>query len=76
MMTAGTYEYMSDFVRRNVNQGRAEGKADALLSILAARGINVPEDAKARITSCTDLDQLDVWITRAVAIDTVDELFA
>ncbi len=84
MMTAGTYEYMSDFVRRNVNQGRAEGrvegrvegKADALLSMLAARGIEVPEDAKARITSCTDLDQLDAWITRAVAIDTVDELFA
>ncbi|MPY97020.1 MAG: hypothetical protein GEU97_03345 [Actinophytocola sp.] len=75
MMTAGTYEYMSDFVRRNVNQGRAEGKADAVLAVLAARGIAVTDDAKARITACTDLAQLDAWITRAVAIDSADELF-
>lgn len=80
MMTAGTYEYQSDFVRRHVNQGRAEGRAEgeanALLTLLAARGIAVSDDAKARITSCTDLDQLQAWISRAITIDTVDELFA
>jgi len=79
MMATGTYEYMSDFVRRNVNQGRAEGRAEgeanALLLLLAAREIEVTDDARARITACADLDQLDAWIRRAVAIDTIDDLF-
>lgn len=78
-----TYEYQSDFVRKYVHQGRdegraegrAEGEATALLAVLAARGIEVPEDARARITSCTDLDQLETWIRRAVTASSVRELF-
>lgn len=46
-----------------------------MLKVLAAQGIAVPADARARITACTDLDQLDVWLTRAVTITTIDELF-
>ncbi len=84
MTTTGTYyEYQSDFVRRHVNQGRAEGEvkgeakgeAKAVLAVLATRGIGVPDDARDRITSCTDLDQLETWIRRAVTISTIDDLF-
>lgn len=78
-MAAGTYEYRSDFARRYVGQGRAEGNAEgearALLAVLDARGISVPEDARTRITSCTDLDQLDTWVRRAVTADSVQDLF-
>lgn len=63
LMSTGTHEYQSEFVRRYVFQGRAEGKAEgeamAVLSVLDARGIDVPEDARARITGCADLDQLE-----------------
>jgi hypothetical protein len=83
LMTAETYEYQSDFVRRFVFQGRAEGKAEgkaegeaaAVLAVLDARGIEVPEDARARITGCSDLDQLDTWVRRAVTVASIHDLF-
>lgn len=36
LMTIGTYEYKSDFARRYFSQGKAEGEAKALLTLLAA----------------------------------------
>lgn len=78
-MTAGTYEYQSDFVRRFIFQGRAEGKAEgeaaAVLAVLDARGIEVPDDARARIIECSDLDQLDAWVRRAVTVASIHDLF-
>ncbi|MGH3614289.1 MAG: hypothetical protein ACRDRK_17210 [Pseudonocardia sp.] len=80
LMTTRTYEYQSDFVRRYVFQGRAEGRAEgkavAVLTILDARGIDVPEDARTRITGCFDLDQLDTWVRRAVTANSIHDLFA
>ncbi|MEU6645080.1 hypothetical protein ABZ863_21300 [Saccharomonospora sp. NPDC046836] len=79
LMTTGTYEYQSDFVRKYVHQGRAEGRvegeAQALLAVLAARGIDVTEDDLARITACTDPEQLVTWIRQAATADNVEQLF-
>jgi hypothetical protein len=55
--------------------GEARGEARALLALLAARGLDVPDDARARITGCTDADQLERWIFQAVTVETVHELF-
>ena len=78
-MSTGTYEYKSDFARRYYGQGReegrAEGEAKALLGFLGARGIVVPDDARERIMRCTDLDQLETWVRRAVTVSTVEDLF-
>lgn len=86
LMATGTYEYQSDFARRYFHQGRAEGEAQgeakgeakgeaqALLAFLAARDIPVPEEARARITGCTDLDQLDTWIRRAATADSIKDV--
>ncbi|MEU6035325.1 hypothetical protein ABZ801_07935 [Actinomadura sp. NPDC047616] len=57
-------------------RGRAEGEANAVLRILAARGVTVPDDARHRITTCTDIRQLEEWITRAATAETVDDVFA
>ncbi|MGH8930558.1 MAG: hypothetical protein ACRDZO_08000 [Egibacteraceae bacterium] len=80
LMATGTYEYQSEFIRRFVGQGRtegkAEGKAEALLAVLDARGIDVPAEARDRITGCTGLRQLDAWIRRAATAATVEDLFA
>ena len=76
LMTTGTYEYQSDFVRRYVFQGRAEGQAEALLDFLDARGIAVPDDVRRRIAECTDSDQLHIWIRRAATVEKIDDLFA
>lgn len=79
MMAIGTYEYQSDFARRYYGQGRAEGEADgeakALLRVLAARRIAVSDDARDRIMGCTDIDQLERWLDRAVSVSSVEELF-
>ena len=56
-------------------QGEAHGEARALIAVLSARGLEVPEDARERINGCTDLDQLDVWVRRAATAKTVKELF-
>src|SRR5690606_25275977 len=60
------------YVRKYVHQGRAEGRVEgrvegevaALFAVLSARGIDVPDDARARISACTDPDQLEAWIRR------------
>jgi hypothetical protein len=79
LMATRTYEYQSDFVRRYVFQGRAEGeakgKAEDVLAVLDARGVDVPDDARARITECSDLDQLDIWVRRAATADSINDLF-
>jgi predicted transposase YdaD len=76
-------DYGDGFINRYVNQGRAEGEvvgraegeAKAIIPVLNTRGINVPDRAHERITSCTDLDQLDLWLKKAALVDSVDELF-
>jgi hypothetical protein len=34
------------------------------------------EDVRERITSCTELDQLETWIRRAATVGTARDLFA
>jgi len=77
-MASGNHEYQSDFARRYFGQGKAEGmaegkaegmaegKAEAVLAVLAARRIAVPDEVRARITTCADLALLDRWLARAV----------
>jgi flagellar biosynthesis/type III secretory pathway protein FliH len=77
-MASGNYEYQSDFARRyfgqgkaegkaeGIAEGKAEGKAEAVLAVLAARRIAVPDEIRARITTCADVALLDRWLARAV----------
>ncbi|MBC6456728.1 hypothetical protein [Actinomadura sp. HBU206391] len=83
IMKASTYEFESDFARRFITigeaqgeaRGEARGEAKALLSFLEARHLTVSDEARERIISCTDLDQLETWIQRAATVDSVEELF-
>jgi hypothetical protein len=56
-------------------EGKAEGEAAAVLLVLEARGLEVTPAENARITACTDLDQLRTWVTRAATATDVSELF-
>ena len=75
----GTYEYKSDFARKYVAEGKEEGKAEeagkAVLLVLEARGIAVPEEVRARISGCDDVSLLETWVRRAATVDSIDELF-
>jgi tetratricopeptide (TPR) repeat protein len=110
LMASGNYEYQSDFARRYVAQGkaegiaegkaegiaegkaegiaegkaegiaegkaagRAEGGAHAIFAVLAARGLDVPDEVRARITACTELARLDACLARAVTASSAAEV--
>ncbi|WP_433149731.1 hypothetical protein ACQPZ8_11505 [Actinomadura nitritigenes] len=74
-MDIKNYEWQSDFAKTHIAEGRAEGEADAVLSVLETRGITVPNDIRDKVTGCTDIDQLKRWVRRAVVIDHAKELF-
>jgi hypothetical protein len=78
-MSTHTFTFQSDYARRLKAEGRAEGRAEgeatAVLDVLDTRGFDVSEEVRARITSCSDLDQLKTWLRRAVTVGTIDELF-
>ncbi len=82
LMANGTYEYQSDFAKRYVAQGRAEGRAEgeargkahAVLGVLTARGVAVPEAVGERILACSDLATLDRWLARAVTAATATDV--
>lgn len=56
-------------------EGRAEGEIEAILTVLDARGLDIPSEARERISRCSDLHLLEKWIRRAVTVTSVDELF-
>ncbi|WP_405506451.1 hypothetical protein [Streptomyces purpurascens] len=47
-----------------------------ILRVLEKRGIDIPETARERITSCTDLDTLTLWFDRSLTATAAEELFA
>ncbi len=78
LMATTEHKYLSDFARKYYDEGEAkgriEGKAEALLQILAARGLEIPDDARARVLGCLDLAQLDAWLARALTATSVAEV--
>jgi hypothetical protein len=78
LMATTEHKYLSDWARKYYDEGEARGeargKASALLQILAARGLEIPDDARARVLGCLDLAQLDAWLARAVTATSVAEV--
>lgn len=75
LMKLKNYEYQSDFARHYFDNGKVEEAAKAVLMVLSGRGICVSPEIRARVTGCTDLAQLEVWLQRAVVISAAAELF-
>jgi hypothetical protein len=78
LMTTTGFRFQSDLARRNFAAGEAAGKAEgearAVLTVLHARGVEVPESVRAEITNCTDLAQLGTWIRLAATADKIEVL--
>jgi hypothetical protein len=70
--------YFSDWARQQhaegMAEGQAKGEARSLITFLTARGIEVSDEARATITACTDLEQLDQWIQRAALAERIEDL--
>jgi hypothetical protein len=60
-------------------EGRTEASiktsADAVLTVLHARGIAVSDAARQRILAQTDLDQLKRWLEKAAVASSITDVF-
>jgi hypothetical protein len=70
--------YRSAYARRYFDAGEAKGEAagrsHALLQVLSARGLDVSDQVRARITECTELALLDTWLARALTAASAAEV--
>jgi hypothetical protein len=57
-----------------LSEGLSEGLAQAVLAVLAARGLAVTEAQSAKVLGCKDRTQLDAWLRAAVAVTSADEV--
>jgi len=81
-MTTAAHRRDSEFAREFMSgakaewraEGKAEGEAGALLAILDARHIQVPDGVRADILACTDTTQLEAWIRRAATAETIQDV--
>ncbi len=69
-----THEFKSEALRGLLDRGREEGKAEAILMFLAARGIEVPTELADEIRACRDVDTLNRWIDRAALVPSAEAL--
>jgi len=86
MMQSGAYQYQSEFARKYVAEGRAEGEAkgkaegkaegeaQAVLMILATRGLAISEPQREQILACQDLATLEQWLKKAITAASVAEI--
>ncbi|GIE27404.1 hypothetical protein Ait01nite_004490 [Actinoplanes italicus] len=78
LVSATKDRYFSDWARQQhaegMAEGMAEGRAGSIITVLTARGIEVSDEAHAKINACTDLEQLDQWIQRAAVAERVEDL--
>jgi hypothetical protein len=66
---------LSFFQSETAQSLRAEGRAGALLLLLDRRGVSLSEGERARIVGCSDVEVLDVWLTRAITASSAAEVF-
>ncbi|MER7505859.1 hypothetical protein AB0L05_20020 [Nonomuraea pusilla] len=83
LMATKTYRYQSEYAQmlraegeaKGRAEGQAEGEARILLRILERRRLCVSEEARRRITSCTDTALLEAWADRALTATAAEEIF-
>lgn len=79
LMSSMPYFVSTPFAKEHFGKGKAEGRAEglaeAVITVLNSRGIAIPEETRDRILACDDKTQLDTWLTRAAQANHIDEIF-
>jgi hypothetical protein len=84
LMMTSEYKFSNPYSDRLRAEGEAKGEArgelkglrEALLLVLAARGIEVSADVRRRVVACSDLDTLNQWTGRAAIVSSAEDLFS
>ncbi len=72
-MNPGNYQYQSDFAKRYVAEGRAEGKAELVLKQISLRFGSISDSVQARIRAATTAE-LDVMGERVLSAKTLEDV--
>ncbi|MEU1725477.1 hypothetical protein [Nonomuraea sp. NPDC005692] len=79
IMRSNDWPIYSPFAHEHYGRGRAEAAPETgrefVLYALEARGVEVPEDVRARINTCTDVDLLKRWALRASSVQSARDVF-
>ncbi|MFO0762647.1 MAG: hypothetical protein U0359_39775 [Byssovorax sp.] len=62
------------FAQQLIDRGKTEGETRAVLTVLRARGIAVPDAARERILAEKDPDRLERWLAKAAVVTSVAEV--
>jgi hypothetical protein len=57
-------------------RGEARGRAEALLKLLASRGVTLTEGQRDQVASCPDPERLSRWFDRALVVSSAGEVFS
>jgi hypothetical protein len=72
------YEYQSDFAKKYVAQGEAQGvvhaRAQDVLTVLHARGVAVRDAERDRILAEKDAARLERWLAKAAVASSLGEV--
>jgi hypothetical protein len=68
--------YTSSISEEIRDEGRAQRGAEDILLVLEARGFDVSDEVRERVTGCDDPDLLREWLTRAVTASSAEAIFA
>ncbi|GAA1358397.1 hypothetical protein [Streptomyces beijiangensis] len=79
-MSVGTYfpgrgTYRETAYLEGQADGQAKERGQLILRVLDQRLVPVPAETRDRITACTDLDTLGLWLDRAFSAKAVEDLF-
>ncbi|MFY0562383.1 Rpn family recombination-promoting nuclease/putative transposase [Archangium lansingense] len=74
LIERGLQQGLEKGLKRGREEGLTRGRAEDVLRILTARGVQVDQEARQRILSCTDLDVLDRWFDRSLNATTLSEV--
>jgi predicted transposase/invertase (TIGR01784 family) len=67
-------EWFEQGRQKGLDEGLLKGRAEAVLDLLAMRGVRVDSKARERILSCTDLATLGRWFERAARATHLSEV--
>jgi hypothetical protein len=69
------YDSLEAVQQESREEGRGEGIAEAILALLADRGLAIAPAVRERILACRDHDQLMAWLLAAARVAQAERLF-
>lgn len=75
LMAADLSFFRSETSMRLRAEGEIKGRADDIIRILEARGVELTDEQQEQVLTCRDLDILATWVVRAATVSAAEELF-